>query len=160
MRPLRSRLVALLSLLLAGLVVAAALSAGHGDQAPVYPVAAVQAGLARDPAAWLGRAVRVRGVAVLCVSSDSQSDPSLCSHGSTYLLDAAEANQVLPLAWAGSDPLLAVVRRVPLLGGLLPAPQVVHWAAVATYHVALRAVPGERCGVPSCFEALLLDAEP
>jgi hypothetical protein len=123
-------------------------------------VAQAQAALAHHPSIWLGRTVRVRGIATLCVASDSQSDPSLCSYGSTYLLDTGGANEVLPLAWAGLDSRLALVRRVPLLGGLLPAPQSVHWQEVATYRVRLQAVPESRCGTGVCVVVVLLDAAP
>jgi hypothetical protein len=60
----------------------------------------------------------------------------------------------------GSDPLLAVVRRVPLMGGLLPAPQELDWGEVATYQVELRATPDGPCGDGACYEALVLDAAP
>jgi hypothetical protein len=49
---------------------------------------------------------------------------------------------------------------VPLLGGLLPAPQAVQWGEVATYRVELRAMPGKGCGAATCYEAGLLDAAP
>jgi hypothetical protein len=65
---------------------------------------------------------------------------------------------MLLLAWATPDPLLAVVRRVPLLSGLLPAPEAVNWGTVATYRVQLRVMPDKPCGDTTCYEAMLLDA--
>jgi hypothetical protein len=55
---------------------------------------------------------------------------------------------------------LAWLRRVPVLGTLLPAPQVLHWGVVATYRVRLRAIPESSCGSVVCFEAVLLDSAP
>jgi hypothetical protein len=122
------------------------------DQGPVYTVAQVQAQLQRQPGAWAGRTVRVRGVATQwCMPGYSRclrphlSDP-----------DLEVASEPLLLAWAAPDPLLAFVRRVPLL----PAPQAVHWIADATYRVELRDMPGEPCGAATCYEAVLLDAAP
>jgi hypothetical protein len=64
------------------------------------------------------------------------------------------------LAWVDPDPLLTFVRWVPLLGGLLPARQVVDWGEVATYRVELRAVTDVPCSASTCYEAMLLDAAP
>jgi hypothetical protein len=74
--------------------------------------------------------------------------------------DPAEIVAPLPLVWASPNPLLGVVRRVPLLGDLLPAPQAVIWEEVATYRVELRAMSDESCGAATCYEALVLDAAP
>jgi hypothetical protein len=147
-------LLALLGLALMSVAISFAIRSGEG---PVYSVATLQAGLARQPGVWLGRPVRVRGIVALCLSSDGQSDPPYC-HGSTYLMDASEASWVLPLAWGRQDSVLAVLRRVPLLSGLLPALQAVRWEEVATYRVELRTMPGEPCGTAACYEAVLLDA--
>jgi hypothetical protein len=74
--------------------------------------------------------------------------------------DRTGAVAPLPLALAGPDPLLAIVRRVPLLGSLAPAPQAVHWDVAATYRAQLRATNEALCGTPPCYEALLLDVAP
>jgi hypothetical protein len=74
--------------------------------------------------------------------------------------DPAPTGGPLPLVRAGPDPLLAVVRRVPLLGGLLPVPQVVDWGEVVTYRVELRTTADEPCGAGACYEAMVLDAAP
>jgi hypothetical protein len=120
----------------------------------------VQTGLAHQPGGWVGRTVRVRGIATLCLSSDSHGDPPYCRHGSQVLLDTGGANAALPLAGASQGGVLALLRRVPLLGGLLPAPQAVRWEEVASYRVALRAMPVGMCAAPPCHGALLLDAAP
>jgi hypothetical protein len=71
--------------------------------------------------------------------------------------DPAAALDRLDLTWRPGDPLLTVLRRVPLVGGILPAPHVIRWDVVAVYRVYLRV---ERpCG-GACYEAVLLDAAP
>lgn len=51
-------------------------------------------------------------------------------------------------------------RRMPLLRGIAPAPQAVQWDSVATYRVQLRRVANRSCGSTTCYEAVMLDAEP
>jgi hypothetical protein len=64
----------------------------------------------------------------------------------------------LLLTWAAPDPLLTLVRRLPLAGQVLSPPQVVRWWVVATYRVRLAALPANACPAPPCFGAVLLDA--
>jgi hypothetical protein len=161
-----ARSLLLLGVLL-GLVLATGLAAvalrSRLDHGPVYTVAQVQAQLARRPRAWTNRALLLRGVAEVagCVV-DTPDGQLLCGPARAVLGDAGPppTGASLPLALAGSDPLLAVVRRVPLLGGLLPAGQMVHWGEVATYRVELRVMPDQVCGAATCYGALLLDAAP
>src|SRR5947209_2679531 len=104
---------------------------------PIYPVAAVQAGLQRDPGGWLGRAVRVRS----SIPFNSTLDPDMlggasCPTATAYLLLAIPGSGPgqeavvppegpLPLIVPGcADPLLTPLRRIPLLSGLLPRAQV------------------------------------
>jgi hypothetical protein len=122
----------------------------------VYSVAQVQAGLAHHPGTWEGRTVRVRGVAAICLSSDISQR---CSHWPTYLMDAVVISPFLPLAWGRLDALRAFLRRVPLGSQMIAPPQTPRWWMPATYRVQLRAAVG-LCGVPPCYEALLLDAAP
>jgi hypothetical protein len=74
-------------------------------------------------------------------------------------MDLTQPAYVLPVAWAGPDPLPAFLRRLPVLGTLVPAPQVPRWGAVATYRVQFR-VRAAACPSPPCYEALVLDAAP
>jgi hypothetical protein len=53
---------------------------------------------------------------------------------------------------------VTILRRLPLLGELLPAPQVLHWGVVTTYRVQVQAIHGGICGTGVCCEAVLLDA--
>jgi hypothetical protein len=95
------------------------------DHGPVYTVAQVHAQLKRQPGAWMNRPLLLRGVAdvAACVARATDA-PLLCAPPRAILGDAGPpaASATLPLAWAGRNPLLAVVRRVPLLGGLRPKP--------------------------------------
>jgi hypothetical protein len=125
---------------------------------PVYSLAEVRAHLARDPGAWVGRIVEVRGRAVGAHCLWPAAAPDACPDPQpSSLVDPSGA---LPLTAGAAAPLLAAVRRVPLLWRVLPAPQVVDWAAPATYRVQLLAAPAADCGHPPCFRALLLDAAP
>jgi hypothetical protein len=134
------------------------------DRGPVYSVAQVEAYLASHPRSWTDRTLLVRGVAVAveghCHANLAGAAP-VCPPARTALEDfGPTASAPLPLALAGPGPLLTVARRVPLLVGLLPAPQMVNWGEVATYRVELRAISGEPCGTGPCYEAMVLDAAP
>jgi hypothetical protein len=129
---------------------------------PVYTVAQVQALLAHQPRAWTSRTLLLRGVAATVGCWVYTADSlALCVPPRMVLGDADPAAAVapFPLAWAGPDPLLALVRRVPVLGGFVPAPQAAQPNAVTTYRVRFRAVSDEWCGA-TCYEAVLLDALP
>jgi hypothetical protein len=134
------------------------------DRGPVYSVVQVEAHLASHPQAWTDRALLLRGVAVAvgghCHANLAGAAP-MCPPTRAALEDfGPTASAPLPLALAGPGPLLAVARRVPLLGEFLPAPQVVNWGEAGTYRVELRAISGEPCGAGSCYEAMVLDAAP
>jgi hypothetical protein len=131
------------------------------DHAPVYTVAQLQAHLARDPTALVGRTLRVRGIAnpAGCSTTDAQQGAPCPDRWRQGIVDP-DGVTLLPLTAGPSNPLLAFVRRVPVLGGLAPAPQAVHWGVLATYRVRLGAMPHSLCGTTPCYEARLLDATP
>lgn len=156
MRAVLLALVGVPSLALA-IVLGVSVVGGRAGQAPVYSVAAVT-GLSHDPATLVGRTLLVRGVAAgtACLPPPNAT---LCGIPRFSLRDpgpAAALNR-LDLTWGPGDPLLAVLRRVPLLGAILPAQQVIRWEAVAVYRVRFRVE--RHCG-DACYEALLLDAAP
>jgi hypothetical protein len=139
------------------------LARGVAAAGPISSVAEARANLAGRPRAWTDRPLLLRGVAVpagTCVAPTGP--PVLCAPPRVVLADADPTAAVapLPLVWAAPDTLLAVVRRVPLLSGLLPAPEAMDWGTVATYRVELRSMPDAGCGAATCYEALLLDAAP
>jgi hypothetical protein len=145
---------------------------GHGsaDQRTVYGVVAVDANLAQDPGSWWGRTIQVRGEIVPCrpipslggepcnvLSADAELIPgtgSLDEFGQSLRSTVVP----LPVVRAGLDPWRTVLRRAPLLGRLIPAPQAPRWGVVATYTVRLMAVPNVFCGVNECVEGRLLDS--
>jgi hypothetical protein len=129
---------------------------------PVYSVAALRARLAGDPRPWLGRRLLVRGEAIVVACPTDPGTPVLCPPPWGYLTDPGPSLAVepLPLEWAGTDPLLTAVRRLPLVADFIPPPQVVHWEQVAVYRVQLRAAAIGLCGMPPCYEVVLLDAAP
>jgi hypothetical protein len=152
---------------LAGLVLATGLAlaagCGHRHEGPVYSVADLRAHLADNPGAWLGRTVWVRGVAGTCLDAARQGGKVLgCRNWPPDLSDPASvgARVSLPLVWGSQDPLLALLRRVPLLSGSVPAAPAPLWWMPATYRVQLRAAADYICGTTPCYEALLLDTAP
>jgi hypothetical protein len=124
MKPPLILLFALLILLLAIVLVVAA-CANRPDPVPVYTVAQVQPRVARAPELWVGWTVWVRGFLdgcphPVCPGHEPNVSPPL-------LMDLPQPAAVLPVAWAGADPLSALLRRLPVLGMLVPAPQAPHW---------------------------------
>jgi hypothetical protein len=151
---------------LLGAVLLTGLAACHRplDQGPVYSIAQAETRLASHPRAWTDRTLLLRGMAV-AVGGHCDANRAGAAHACPSTRAALEdfgptSRAPLPLAWAGPSPLLAVARRVPLLHGLLPAPQAVDWGEVAAYRAQLRVAPGEVCGAATCYEAVLLDAAP
>jgi hypothetical protein len=155
-QPLAS-LAALLGLALIG-GLAALVDQSQLGACAVYPVEAAHANLARDSAAWVGRSVLVRGVLVGCPHRVCPGHEPYAPPG---LIDPDQPTTVrdpLPVALAGPDPVLAFERRVPVLGALVPAPQVPHWDVVATYRVRFDALPAGSCPAQPCYGAVVLDA--
>jgi hypothetical protein len=154
--------------LLLGVLLGLALATGLGaaalrrplDHGPVYTVAQVRAQLDRDPAAWMRQMLWVRGRIAGCRAILPAGAHSVCRDWDRYYLTDTDEPATEPLERGSPAPLLLALRRLPPLGGLLPAPQAVDWGEVATYRVELRAMPGEPCGAATCYEAVLLDAAP
>ena len=124
---------------------------GHERTDAAYSVQEVQMGLEHHPHAWLGRAVRVRGMVYRADCSCRDRAPSLLGRDGAGLL---------PVAGWEPDPLLGALRRLPLAGRLVPGPQAARRGVLATYRVRLLAAPAAECEVSPCYEALLLDAAP
>jgi hypothetical protein len=159
-RHLLPLLTGLLGLLLAAGLGAAALNAWP-DRPTEYSVTQVEAQLASHPRAWTDRTLLLRGVVVATGCFAQTADKAASCVPQRMTLDDADptaSGAPLPLALAGPNPLLTIVRRIPLLGSFVPASQVVHWDVAATYRVQLRATVEALCGGPPCYEALLLEA--
>jgi hypothetical protein len=147
--------VALLAVML-GTCSAALLGTGCRDRVPMLTLAEIHTHLIRNPRAWVGRIIMVRGRAMSahCLwpapEATSCPDPEPSS-----IVDPSGA---LPLAVDAAQPLLAGMRRLPLLGRMLPSPQPVQWGAVGTYRVRLEPAPAASCAASPCYAAVLLAA--
>lgn len=136
-----------------------------GAATSVYTPSALRAGITRNPSAWVGRTVLVRGLVVGCgpwmhCPIRQMGTPPLA------LADSATAppSQALPLQWGSQDDMLAALRRLPFVGRWIPRPQTAHWGTTALYRVRLQALPATACGVQRrsapCDGAALLDSTP
>jgi hypothetical protein len=90
-----------------------ALAPGRAGAGQVYTVAQVNAGLARNPAAWVGRVVQVHGRAVIPIIHDTVA---CCS---ALLVDPNAPTQRIHLAWRAVSPVLAALLRIPLVKALV-----------------------------------------
>jgi hypothetical protein len=126
----------------------------------VYAVAAVLTRLAHDPEpeVWLNRTLLVRGIAT---AQACMAGPTAAFCGPPRFMlrdpDPRAAATRLDLTWTDGDSLPAVLRGLPMLGLIFPAPQAIQWDRVAVYRVQLRIE--HPCSV-ACDEAVLLDAMP
>ncbi|HWE60114.1 MAG TPA: hypothetical protein VHB98_00230 [Chloroflexota bacterium] len=126
---------------------------------PTYSVPALDAHLARDPAAWLHRGLRMRAALdSICTVAMSTYPPS-CAAMQTTFVDPNPASTAppLPMVWGKAPGFLAFLRRLPLVGKLVQPPQLLDGSGPAVYQVQLQ--PGD-CVQPSngpCYEAVLLD---
>jgi hypothetical protein len=151
--------VGLLVLILASGVMFAR-ACGLGASSRTYTVAAIQVGLRHDRAAWLGRTIRVRAVLTACSTWSGAPGASVCVDRRPALLDAMGAATAgpLPLAWGAEHPVLALLRALPVVGGMVPGPQAPVWGVAATYRVRLEVGRCAASGVAPCWRALLLDS--
>ena len=165
--------------------------AGTGSSHPavetVYTPAQVHAGLGHNPRAWVGHTVLIRGLVATTVgattvgASAPPSAPSIA-----VLIDVprlprglsalelrillfdyygltARPTATLLLRPAPPNPLLAALRRVPIVNRLLPASERVDDGEVGVYRVeilpARRSCPQRVLGYGSlCYDGVLLGA--
>ncbi len=122
---------------------------------PVYTVAGVDRALAQDPRAWSGLTVLVQGR----VAVDRTWSPPDSIVTRLALVDPGRAGGVrlLYLQWGSADPLLAALRRLPLLGRLVPQPQRPQVGRLAIYRVRLVGLSTNPSG---STDLVLLDADP
>ena len=125
---------------------------------PVYSFATVRAQLARDPAAWMGRSILVQAMAVAYHQrfdrGTALTEIDLTDAGAQW------SKQYLPVLRGTPDPVVALLRRLPLLGHVLPAPQPLRWGVPAIYRLHFREVPCSAGAPQLCYIALLLDPAP
>lgn len=125
----------------------------------VYTPVALRRNLALAPTAWLGRVVWVRARAVQSFVWSCQHDYRCVIHQPSLAdpaVDAADARLVLAVPM--DAPLVALVRRLPLVGSLVArvvAPrEAIAWSRVALYHLQLT-LPAA-CADLSCAVARLV----
>ena len=109
---------------------------------PLYTVAQVAAGVQRDPTAWAGRTVLVRGVAAPNLGPGCTIGPLWCG----------------PIALTDPSPAHRQGRRVPVVGAILPGLRRVSWGQPATYRMRFQIVPRLSCTAAPCVAVTLLDA--
>jgi hypothetical protein len=160
---------ALLGLGLLGVYVAVGLGsirlvAVNGAPNQVYSVAAVRTLVNRAPTRWLSRELVVRALAEPCPWWGATARIEHCASQAQVLIGApGEAPaEPLPLVPPTPQPLLSLVRSLPILGDLLPRSPVLvlHWSTVATNRIRLQAIANSICGTHTCYQATLLAAAP
>jgi hypothetical protein len=156
----RALLIASLGLVLVAVLAMVVLDRPF-HRSPVYSVADVRSHLLEDPRGWLGRTLLVRGETIARGCREEAGTLVLCSPQVVSLTDPDPtlAGASLPLVSARPDPVLTIVRHLPLVRSVAVPPQVVRWGQVAVYRVQLRTL-ADTSGGSASYEALLLDAAP
>jgi hypothetical protein len=152
MHPLKVFLPIILALMVAiGVVIEIADHAPVSSDGRVYSYPVLVDLLRRHPGDVLGRAIRLRAQAE---DTNHQPGPAM------RLADPAGALGPLALHADPENPLLALTRRLPVLGRLVPAPQRLDLDQPAVYRVLLERGRGWDClFMPTpCFAAVLLGA--
>ena len=154
-------LVALIPVTLAVAWLPAALHPGPAT-GRVYTVAQILDATGRNPRAWDGRTVRVRGAIQpdLLLVRDSPRPPSVTlaapALGYVPLADTGAAVSALWVTHRPDDGLVALLHRLPVAGALVPGPRAPRMGATATYRVQLH-VDTALCASPRCVVGTLLD---
>ncbi|HWE63735.1 MAG TPA: hypothetical protein VHB98_18630 [Chloroflexota bacterium] len=126
---------------------------GSEQAGRVYSVGEIVAALQQRPMRWVGQVIRIRAVAWPCL--DWATGP--CLTQTAVLADPGVGGSPATMALAGqrTSPLLALLRGLPLVDALLPAPQTPRWGRPATYRVRILAVLAAACVLAPCYQALL-----
>lgn len=124
---------------------------------PVITPRQLRAQPMRRPQDWLGRIVPVRGIlAISQRSTCPQRTACLATQAVLLDLDPAAGDARLPLAWGPTDPFLARLHALPLVGRLAPPAQELVWGRPAIYRLRIQRAPDAIC--VGCVEGLVLDA--
>jgi len=140
-----------LPLVLGGLMATTAM-ARQPAQNTVYAVAAMQADLAHDPAAWVGRTVLLRGRLLGC----PYRLPGPCASWQPALADP-EAD---PRSARSGLPVILVWQRHPSVSLSKATTQRLHWGEVGTYRVQLWALGRGLHSAARGYYGLLEEAAP
>jgi hypothetical protein len=145
-------------IILAAAAVLLGASWGRGG-GQIYNLSQVEAGLKRDPHAWLGRTVLLHAVVIVPSTPCSRGGKDPCGR-LLYLMDDpalfGRVESSLFLLRLESDPLLDRLRGLPGVSGLLPSPQDL---TGSTFRVRIQlSSAAYLCPLGGCYEAALLDA--
>jgi hypothetical protein len=120
----------------------------------LYTVGALWRLLTTNPRPLVGHTVRVQGIVDPHVIITMPGLPGLASP-----LSDPNGSSTMLMGYAGPDPLLSTLRRVPVLGTLVPPPQQILSDHPAVYRMRLEALP-RPCLVDPCVLPFLVDAVP
>ena len=140
------------------------LAALHPSPPPgrVYTVAAILEAASRNPAAWDGKVVRVRGViqpGLVLLGGDSRllsAAPATPAPGYMPLADTLSTLTVLWVTGRRERGLQALLHRIPVADAVAPGPRLVDIATMTIYRVQLHSDPA-RCPSPTCIVGTLPD---
>lgn len=121
----------------------------------VYTVADLLGHLRRGPNGWSGRVVLVSGAV------ESYPRIGVAMVRIPLVLSNPEAPggaEVIVLVQGAPDPVLTVLRWLPLVRRVVPSAQRLRWGEPAVYRIKLRRMEDPACD--TCYEAVLLDAAP
>lgn len=137
--------------LMTGFVVGAVEQSGALDTT-VYTVPQVQAELARHPGEWQGRAIRLRGT-VMTIPCPVSACP-------LYFQEARRVTSVPLLipSFGVAPPWEAALRRVPILGTLVPVPRQADYGVASVYRARIVARARGTCAW-TCYAAVLLNSQ-
>lgn|GEM_PF-1510440 len=137
------------------------------DPGPVYAVTQLVDSALRHPKDWNGRTVRVHANASVSLLTVFQGGaPHTRAALQTLLLPAPDPRHPL-VAQDGTirvlagreDGVLALLRRVPLLGSVASPPQRVSMTQAGIYRIQIQPT-SQGCNFSPCIEAVLVDASP
>jgi hypothetical protein len=133
----------------------------------VYSVTQIVNGAMLHPKDWDGRVVWVRALASVSLQTIFQAG-SQTGHPTLQILFSP-----IPARWSTrwredgmiqvlpghEDRLLALLRRLPLIGAVAPLPQQVSMTHAATYQIRMH-LASHSCNFSPCVTAALMDAAP
>jgi hypothetical protein len=129
-----------------------------GTAPTVYMASALYARLARNPRAWNGRTVLVRGVIVGCRPSEGcgrlpwgQPETGLGTFGATTTVGT------IPVLWGIPNPWTEVLRRLTLVAHLIPGPRPASVTGPVVYRLHFQPGPAHYCSYSPCIVGRLVD---
>jgi hypothetical protein len=130
-----------------------------GNPTTVYTLQQVETGLNLQPSAWLQRQIRVRATPFSGACFFQPYGPA-CAYLDDASINTDNSFVVTPLLLrtVTSPFAIAFLRRVPLLGAIAPATQVMHMGVPGTYRIQIQITSCHDELPPHCYVALLPDA--